>query len=574
MAIHGRDFPIRPHLSRSVSRNVTVAVTGVSATASVGTVGVALAIALTGVAATAGVGTVAPSAEVPITGVSVTASAGVASPGVSVTITGAPTTGAVGSVGVQPQVLYAKAAGGNWSSASTWSLVSSAGTDSAGPPDATYPYDVILDAGSGNVTINANASCRSLNCTGYTGVLTHNTGVQLAVGHITPGPSNVALKFVAGMTYTPASTSAIVVVSAGSGTTQTVQTAGKSLGALTVNGAGSAVLADALVVTGNIILSAGSFSTGNFTVTALTVTISGAAVTFGSSTINLTRTTTGNVFQFASGSVNAGTSNIVILNPSTNVRTFAGGGQTYFDVTDNVAGSTGGFTITGANTFHSLSFNDISNARTLTLPSSVTTVATNFLVSGTAGKKMSVRASSSGTPATLSIASGTVSSDHVDIKDSTAIGGASFFAGSNSIDSGGNTGWSFTAAGDQPITGVSATGAAGNVGVSVSVAVTGVSATGSAGNVSVGSDVVVSITGVSAVASAGNVGVSQAVAVTGVAATGGVGTVAPSLAVVAVGVAATGVVGSVSTQGVLFPNDMLTADQVVTEQVRTVTFDG
>jgi hypothetical protein len=35
--------------------------------------------------------------------------------------------------------------------------------------------------------------------------------------------------------------------------------------------------------------------------------------------------------------------------------------------------------------------------------------------------------------------------DYVSLKDSTATGGASFYAGANSTDVSGNTGWTFTA---------------------------------------------------------------------------------------------------------------------------------
>src|SRR5436190_12126827 len=94
--------------------------------------------------------------------------------------------------------LYAKAAGGNWSSANSWSNVSSAGSDNSGPPTSTT--DVILDSGSGNTTIDANITVKTVDCTGYTGTLTHTSGVNNS-----PINLNIAgnlFKFVAGMTYT------------------------------------------------------------------------------------------------------------------------------------------------------------------------------------------------------------------------------------------------------------------------------------------------------------------------------------------------------------------------------------
>jgi len=45
---------------------------------------------------------------------------------------------------------------------------------------------------------------------------------------------------------------------------------------------------------------------------------------------------------------------------------------------------------------------------------------------------------------TISKTSGTVSLDYVSLRDSTASGGASFYAGDNSTNVSGNTGWIFT----------------------------------------------------------------------------------------------------------------------------------
>lgn len=347
-------------------------------------------------------------------------------------------------------ILYAKAAGGNWSSANTWSLTSSAGSDNSGPPDATQPYDVIFEAGSGNVTIDINASCRSLDCTSgtgnYTGTLTHASGVDLAIGHLTAGPGNVLLKFSSGMTYSPADITAKIILSSSVATQLSVTTAGKTLGALTGSGiGGSWLLTDTLTVTGFSIFSAGTFGTGNNTVNTQGITFSGGTVNLGASQVNLTRTSTGNVLTYTSGTINAGTSELRISQASTNTRTFAGGGQIYYDLTYNVSGSTGGLVVTGANTFHDIRFSDISNARTLTLPASaITTVTGSFLVSGLSGKLMSVISSSAGTAATLSKASGTVSGSYLSLKDSAATGGAAFYAGSTSTDVSGNSGWFFT----------------------------------------------------------------------------------------------------------------------------------
>lgn len=346
------------------------------------------------------------------------------------------------------KVLYAKAAGGNWLSASTWSAVSSAGSDSAGPPEATTPYDVVLDAGSGNVTIDGNASCRSLNCTGYTGTLTHNAGTQLAIGHFSPGPGNVQLAFSAGMTYTPVAVSSIIVATSSVTSplpAQLFKTAGKTLAGLTVNGVdGICYLADDLTVSGPIIVADGSFFTDNRTVTCETLACVGGYTILTNSIINLTRSLTpGLIFQApAPAFISANTSTIVIVNPSTSLRTFNGGGNTFWDLQYTVAGSTGGLTITGANTFHALRFSDASNARTLTLPAGAITTVTDLIVNGTAGKLMSILSSSSSVQATIS-STRHQSCNYLSLRDSAATGGGTFYAGTTSTNVSNNTGWLF-----------------------------------------------------------------------------------------------------------------------------------
>lgn len=86
---------------------------------------------------------------------------------------------------------YAVAAGGNWTANGTWSTTDGGAADTVAP---TASDDVFLTANSGNVTISANSVGKSLNCTGYTGTLTHNGFSLTLSGNLT---------MVAGMTYTP-----------------------------------------------------------------------------------------------------------------------------------------------------------------------------------------------------------------------------------------------------------------------------------------------------------------------------------------------------------------------------------
>jgi hypothetical protein len=102
-------------------------------------------------------------------------------------------------------------------------------------------------------------------------------------------------------------------------------------------------------------------------------------------------------------------------------------------------------TFTGANTFAGLACRG--GSKSLVFPSSTTTTIANggWNVSGTSGNLVTITASTSGTAATLKILNGIVSSDYLSLKDSTATGGAQFFAGSHSTNVSNVTGWTFSA---------------------------------------------------------------------------------------------------------------------------------
>jgi hypothetical protein len=77
-------------------------------------------------------------------------------------------------------------------------------------------------------------------------------------------------------------------------------------------------------------------------------------------------------------------------------------------------------------------------SRTITVTGTVT-------MTGSPGSLITItRAGASGN-LTFSKSSGTVSCDYLSVSNSIATGGASWYAGANSTDGGGNTGWIFTA---------------------------------------------------------------------------------------------------------------------------------
>ena len=169
-------------------------------------------------------------------------------------------------------------------------------TTSGGAGGAAIPSaadDVFLDAASGAVTVSLSGSrvCRSLNCTGFTGTLAQGNN-PLTIGDGTAGASNIALKLVAGMTYTVVAAGVIALAST-SATQQTIATGGKTMGALSTTASlgASYLLADAWSGTGSASFINGTLDTGNFNFTASTLTRTTAGtftLTPGSSVLTFT----------------------------------------------------------------------------------------------------------------------------------------------------------------------------------------------------------------------------------------------------------------------------------------------
>jgi hypothetical protein len=120
---------------------------------------------------------------------------------------------------------------------------------------------------------------------------------------------------------------------------------------------------------------------------------------------------------------------------------FEGGNLTY-NCTLEISSSFN-IAIYGSNTFTTIT-NTVAPLNIVFDDFTVTTV-TNWNVNGTAGNLVTLN-TLSGSPAfNLSKASGVVSSDYLNISNSTAYAGATWYAGANSVNSGGNSGWIFTA---------------------------------------------------------------------------------------------------------------------------------
>ena len=157
----------------------------------------------------------------------------------------------------------------------------------------------------------------------------------------------------------------------------------------------------------------------------------------GSSTWNLSATS-GSSWSisntFSNITLDAGTSTINVNGSSI----FDGGGLTYKTVV--LSGTI--VEVQSSNTFSTLT---ISAGITVKFTSGTTQTVTTFNAIGTLGNLITIQSTTDNSAHILSKASGTVNTDYISIKDSTATGGATWIAGGTSYDMGGNTGWVFNA---------------------------------------------------------------------------------------------------------------------------------
>lgn len=199
---------------------VTVALTGVAASAAVGIVGVALSLALSGILGTGSVGLAAPESSLAVTGISSTISPGAVSPEISIALTGISGTGAVGTVTPDQGVtaaLTGVSASGSVGTVSPGSAISITGNSSSGAVGTPSPStDAALTGVS--ATASPGAVGRELALpisgnaiTGAAGSLAPNLDIGLSGAWVTGSPG----------TTVPSNSPALIGVSA-TGTTGTV----------------------------------------------------------------------------------------------------------------------------------------------------------------------------------------------------------------------------------------------------------------------------------------------------------------------------------------------------------------
>lgn len=310
-----------------------------------------------------------------------------------------------------------------------WATTSGGTGGSAVPTSAD---DVFFDAASGAVTVTvaATVSCNNLDFNGFTGTF---TGSSLL------GLSGTTLRLASGMTDTYTGITTLSTTSSG-----TITSNGKTFaGQINFSGSGGTwSLADDIAASGRLNFGAvGTFNSNNHNITASGVIASNSGMTalnMGTGTWTITGADAGGneTWKMPVGIV-ASTSTLVFNDATSTLKTLNMQG-TFNAVTLTGAGS-GTFLLSNSCTIPTLTVS--TPPHTISIGSGKTITATTLAISGTAGNLNTL------TGGTVSVASGTVSVNYMTIVSNTATGGATFLAGSNSTDGGGNSGWLFGAGG-------------------------------------------------------------------------------------------------------------------------------
>jgi hypothetical protein len=323
---------------------------------------------------------------------------------------------------------------GNWDGAATahWSATTGGASGASAPTNAD---NVFLDANStGVVTIVAGATFQTLDCTGFTGTLTGSANITVNLA----GGGGFILN--SSMTYSYTGSMAITLTSG----TPNITSAGKTIAGMSIDGAATGRVlnpTDDLTMSGALtFINAAGLDLSNHNVTCVSFSQSGTGILTLTSGKTLTCTGASGFTRTSSGTLTATGSTIKL---TAGTVTFAGGGGAYGNFwQDGTAAGT--LTVTGANTFADFKIEAPAGTRTVKFPASTTNTITSLTVTGFTPYNRLILTSSSGAAAdVLSDTAGTNSVDSADISWCTASGGATWIA-TNSVDSGNNSGWTFS----------------------------------------------------------------------------------------------------------------------------------
>lgn len=347
-------------------------------------------------------------------------------------------------------VYWNLAGGGNWSS-TAWALTGGGATAAANfplPQDTAIIQSTGLNSGA-TITVDDSWQIGTIDMSARTS----NT-MTLETGTTTP---TIYGNWINGTGTTLSGTGRMTFSGRNS---QTITSAGKTFSqSITINTIGGSVtLQDAIsfgsTVSGANTITAGTFDANGYNVTTSAtfnsdcgITTSGAlakTLAIGSGTWSIG--CVGNAWNNAGTNVTiTGTGTISTTNAVS--KTFVGGGISYAGVTLNQGGA-GALAITGNNTFK-----DITNSYSATGATNInfgttTTTLTQFTGTGTSGKVLTIQGTAVGTPGTLILTTGKVTtSDYLAVLGLRAYSLTdTWYAGANSTNLG-SLGWIFAAGG-------------------------------------------------------------------------------------------------------------------------------
>jgi len=319
---------------------------------------------------------------------------------------------------------YLKAAGGNWNAAATWSATGSGGADNAGAPTAAD--EVILQVGSGQLTINAAAVCRSFEASAYTNTITHGA-FSLTIGDGTTPTGNVAFVLNTSCTYTPNASSSIIFTSSAAGT-HTINTGGKTIQTIAFNNTGSyRFVTSNVTVTGAISHTNGTidfngliFSMGG------SISTSGATartLTFGSSIITYTGVGSFLSFSGSNFTITVNTAIFILTGASPNITNIPDG-TNFNGASFKIMGSNGSTGIPNTCTIKNLII-DTTTTKTLAITSGKTLTLEGSMYCDPQGGQVTI------TGGTISKTSGTVNLYQIASNTCTFTGGATWNLNNN-----------------------------------------------------------------------------------------------------------------------------------------------
>lgn len=353
----------------------------------------------------------------------------------------------------------------NASNVNNWSANPGGGPGASVPTSADDVFFNSQSGGAADVRVEQgfDAICRNLTFTGFTGRLRANVSGSTTYLDIYGNLALDGTSSVYGSTFELYSipTNQFAITFLGT-TAKTVTTSGKTLPAVSVSGSSSTTLLDSLNAYYVSQVSSSTLTLNNFDVNVRSFSTSSGStrtLNLGSGTITLSNASGGDWTIGNTGTLilDAGTSTIILSSPSN--QTFTGGDKVYYNV---VFGGSNTKTIYGSNTYNNVSTTTNSLLYILFQAFRTSTVS-NFNISGSPGNLVYLGSHTpNGSQTTFSKASGTVTVNYLEIKDTNATGGATWYYGTDIVDLGNNTGWVIPPL-DIPLTGIQTSGEVGTV---------------------------------------------------------------------------------------------------------------